>query len=349
MPLDRDDAIPQEHTVPGDGPLQAIFQRVRNGNALPIVSHTAMLDMALIGYQPFKRFYAEYIHYPYPELPGMGQLANYDRYTNRKSDIECQAIYLDRLKNHIYRQARAAGVDEETLAEAAEQFEEVGASVLALLLGYPRLDRPEATPLNVLAKLPFKVYLTTSPMTFLEVAMSPTRRPLTRMCRWRGPVIAPESQLWQIPAHYKLDPRTPLVYHLSGLDAHPDPRNGMALPDSLAISEDNYLELLVNLAQGSGNDNVDRLPAVVRGALADDIILLGFNLDSWALRALYYGLIRPTGQEPRRHGVCVVQLSPDERERQEKYLQSYLDRDADFQIFWGDPHDFARKLLGERL
>ena len=186
MPLDRDSTPSANGAASQDTALRAIVQRARAGNALPIVSHSAMLDLAQIGYQAFKRYYAQRIDYPYPDLPGMGQLANYDRYTNRRNDVDCQAFYLDSLKNHIYRQAKAAGVGEETLHEAEVQFDRVGTSVLALLLGYPRIDQPAALPLKILAALPFKVYLTTSAMTFLEIAMSPTKKPLTRMCRWRG-------------------------------------------------------------------------------------------------------------------------------------------------------------------
>ena len=87
----------------------------------------------------------------------------------------------------------------------------------------------------------------------------------------------------------------PRVYHLGGLDAHP--QTGKQLPGSLALSEDDHLEMLVNLAEGRGKESADRLPALVRGALFDHVILLGFRLDSWAFRALYYGLIRQTGQE----------------------------------------------------
>ena len=113
---------------------------------------------------------------------------------------------------------------------------------------------------------------------------------------------------------------------------------------SLALTEDDYLELLVNLAQGRGKDSADRLPALVRGALFDDVVLLGYSLGSWAFRALYYGLVRPTGQEKDRRGVCCVQLPPEERKEQEKYLQGYLDRDAHFDIFWGDLHQYTQEL-----
>ena len=80
------------------------------------------------------------------------------------------------------------------------------------------------------------------------------------------------------------------------------PESGAPLPDSLALTEDDHLELLVSLAQNRGKEGADRLPAVVRGALFDNVLLLGFTLGSWAFRVLYYGLIRNTrpGREPAR-------------------------------------------------
>lgn len=331
--------------IPVASQSQNITNRVRAGNALPILSHGALFDLALFGHEAFKRYYAQQIGYPYANPPDVGQLANYDRYTNRTSDIASKEFYLECVKNHIYREAKATGVDDDTLAEARAQADRVGATAFAHLLGYPRFDMPQTLPLQVLANLPFKTYLTISISTFVEDALYKAGKdPLTKMCRWRGPIDAPEKDLWTIPDDYRPSVARPLVFHLCGLDSHP--QTGAPLPNSLALSEDDHLEMLVNLAQDRGSQTVDRLPALVRGALFDDVILLGFRLDSWAFRGLYYGLIRQTGQERDRRGVCVVQLSPDDREKQEKYLQGYLDREARLDIFWGDLDAYARELNG---
>jgi hypothetical protein len=331
-----------EETTAASQPT-SISQRVRAGNALPILSHSALFDLTLFGFDPFRRFYAQRIGYPYADPPDIGQLANYDRYTNRGSDVACKEFYLECLKNHIFREARAAGVDGDTLEAARAEADRVGVTAFAHRLGYPRFDLPQTLPLQVLANLPFKTYLTLSVTTFLEDALRRAGKgPLTKMCRWRGPVDAPEKDLWLIPDDYRPSAARPLVYHLCGLDAHP--QTGAALPGSLALSEDDHLEMLVNLAEGRGKDTADRLPALVRGALFDDVILLGFRLDSWAFRGLYYGLIRQTGQDRDRRGVCVVQLPPEERAKQEKYLQGYLDREARLDIFWGSLEEYALSL-----
>lgn len=323
-----------------------IMDRVRAGNALPILSNAAMFDLVFFGYKAFADYYAQRVGYPFALPTGLSQMANFDRHTNQASDIDCKTYYLDCVKNYIYRVARTSGVDSAMLEEAKSQSDRLGVTAFARLLGYPRFDRGPVDPLLVLANLPFKTYLTTSPFTFLEEALHRAGRdPYVKVCRWHGPVDAPDKELWLIADSYQPSREQPLVYHLCGVDAHPETQR--SCPESLVLTEDDYLELLVNLAQDRGKDRADRLPALVRGALFDDVILLGYNLGSWAFRALYYGLIRPTGQEKDRRGVCCVQLAPDERKIQENYLTGYLDRDAHFDIFWGDLNAYTQQLMAE--
>jgi len=323
--------------------LDDLFRRVRAGQALPILSHTAMFDLALFGYQAFKEYYAGRIHYPYDRLPGIGQLVNYDRYANQPGAPACKRFFLECYQEHIALQAEAAGVGADALKGARAQAGDIGVSQFAELLGYPRFDQPQTRPLQVLANLPFTIYLVVGITTFLEAALRLAGRdPLTRVCRWSGPTNTPDRDLWLIPDDYVPSEGRPLVYHLCGLDAHPV--TGRPVPDYLALSEDDHLEMLVNLSQDRGHDGTDRLPGVVRGALWGALVLLGFRLDSWAFRGLYYGLIRDSGQQGEGRGLCTIQLDSDEKERQVKYLQGYLERQARFGIFWGDLYDFARRL-----
>jgi hypothetical protein len=339
--------IPKPKDTSGPGETDKVMARIRAGDAVPILSHSVLFDLALFGHEAFKRYYAKNINYPSlePPLPDIAQLANFDRYANQKGVDDCNADYLSIVKDYIYDAAEAAGADADTLAGAASKAGQLGVTDFAHQLGYPRFDQQQTFPLQVLANLPFKIYLTLSATTFLEDALCKAgKEPLTRMCRWQGPIDAPEKDLWLIPDDYDPDEHQPLVYHLCGLDAHP--RSGKPLPGSLALSEDDHLEMLVNLAEGRGKDNTDRLPALVRGALFQNVLLLGFRLESWAFRGVYYGLIRGTGKGGDRRGACVLQLPPDEREKQEKYLQGYLDREAKFDIIWDGLSDYARKLKG---
>jgi hypothetical protein len=369
--------------------LEHILTKMRFGQATPIISHAAMYEQALFGHEAFTRYYAQQIHYPYPDvpdLPDVAQLANYDRYANQKKDVDCNRFYLRCLKKHIlkehaHRRAEAAGVDPKQLAAADAQFDsydspdslgvsafaalpgypdpkelaaadaqsgDLSVSALADLLGYARFDQDYTSPLSVLARQPISVYLTISITTFLEAALRKVgKKPVTLMCRWKEEDIDWLPQhLWKIPDDYRPSKDCPLVYHLCGLDADPQTEGKLPLPEFLALTEDDHLQMLVNLAQDRGNNSGDRLPALVRKALSQDVVLLGFALDSWAFRALYYGLIRETGKGRDPRGVCCIQLPPDQREKQEKYLQGFLKDEAHFVIFWRDLREFAQKLAG---
>ena len=111
--------------------------------------------------------------------------------------------------------------------------------------------------------------------------------------------------------------------------------------DSLVLTEDDFLEYLVNVCQGQGNHATDVVPALVRKALADDLVVLGFSLDSWAFRVLYAGLVKPNARQDER-GVCNIILPdhPDER----AFLEDYMAREAKFEVFWGDVAAYAEKL-----
>lgn len=110
----------------------------------------------------------------------------------------------------------------------------------------------------MLADLPFKIYLTTSPYTFIEEALRRAgKQPRTEICRWRRELDSIDSV---IDDTYKPSTHEPLIYHLHGLDRY---------ADSLVLTEDDYLEFLVNVVQGQGNNAVDRIHALVRKTLSD--------------------------------------------------------------------------------
>lgn len=91
----------------------------------------------------------------------------------------------------------------------------------ALLLGYPRFDRGLDDPLQVLANLPFRVFLTTSPFTFLEAALEKAgKTPRTTVIRWRQSLRdLIDATIDEVPAGR--DGRDfPLVCHLFGLDSY---------------------------------------------------------------------------------------------------------------------------------
>lgn len=316
--------------------------RVKTGRVVPVISDEAIFDLLMGGYQAFTQSYADYINYPMPDKGNMVKMTKFHKLAQQNradqdnqekknfTNEDLKSDYLLLVKSYIYQKASREGVDQETLDAAETQVNSKAVSAFAGLLGYPRFDQGTDDPLLVLASLPIKIYLTTSPYTFLEEALCKyNKAPRTEVCRWRKELDSIDSV---IDDAYKPSAEKPLVYHLHGLDLY---------PDSLVLTEDDYLEFLVNICQGQGNDAIDRIHALVRKALSDDLILLGYSLNSWAFRCLYAGLIKPNSKAEDR-GVCCLQLMPNGAEK--SYLQDYAQREAKFEVFWGDLHSYAQTL-----
>ena len=317
--------------VQPSNPLQRSFvERLKAGRVVPVISDEAMADLVLGGRERLAQGYAEYIQYPMPDRDNMVKMAKFYKLRQGLKEQDLKSDYLNYVKNHLYFMAQAAGASVDVLAEAEAQVDDLAVSAFAKQLGYPRLDAGPDDPLQILANLPVKVFLTTTPYTFLEDALRKAgRSPRTELCRWRRELDSIDSA---IDATYKLSVSEPLVYHLHGLDAY---------PDSLVLTEDDHLEFLVNICQGAGNNAADRVHGLVRQALFDDLILLGYSLSGWPFRALYAGLIRTNGRQEDR-GVCALQLAPNDDEK--RYLEDYLEREAKFDVFWGDVPQYAQEL-----
>ena len=312
-------------------PLQLSFvERLKAGRVVPILSDAAIVDLTIGGQQRLVTRLAEFMAYPMPDKERVVQVVRFYKIHNGLKEQDVKSHYLNFVKNHIYLLAQTEGASADLLAEAEAQVDDLTASDFAHILGYPRFLAGASDPLLLLANLPIKVILTTSPHTFIEDALRKAgKQPLTELCRWRRELDSIDPA---ITAGYRPTAQQPLVYHLHGLDKY---------PDSLVLSEDDHLEFLVNICQGAGNNAMDRVHGLVRQALFDDLILLGFSLSDWGFRALYAGLIKPNGRQEDR-GVCCLQLAPDAVERQ--YLQEYLEREAKFEVFWGTLDQYALEL-----
>lgn len=308
--------------------------RLRSGRVTPIVSDDVIFDLMLGGYQPFLIRYAEYVKYGLQQPVGLVNLIKYQKHRRREKPLTDQALkfdYLNFFKNHVYRKAEADGVDKDSLDEAISEMDRISASAFANRLGYPRFgDRND--PLLILANLPFKTILTTSPYTFIEDALRRAgKSPRTEVCRWSQTLQ--DSIPSAIDGAYSPSAAEPLVYHLLGLDQY---------IDSLVMTEDDFLDYLGNVCAGQGNHATDFIPALVRRTFSDDLAILGFRLNSWAFRVIYAGLIKRSGKAEDR-GVCGIQLPDSEEER--SYWEDYVQREAKFQVFWGDLQKYAREEL----
>ena len=317
-------------------PLQLSFvERLRAGRVVPVISDEATFDLALAratgtAGPGLRRLYR--LPDARPRQPGQDdqilQTAGDPRQEGLKEQ-ELKADYLNYVKNHVYYLAQAAGAGADLLAEAGRGGRPDGVRFCQP----PGLSkaRPRAGGSPVGTGQPADQGLSHHQPLHLPggCAAPGGQAPRTELCRWRRELDSIDPAIDQ---GYQPSAREPLVYHLHGLDTY---------PDSLVLTEDDHLEFLVNICQGQGNESADRVHGLVRKALFDDLILLGFSLSGWPFRVLYTGLIKPNGRQEDR-GICCLQLVPGEDEK--RYLEDYLQREARFDVFWGDVPQYTREL-----
>ena len=184
MPLILDDDSPDL-----DIDQLTFRERLRTGRVVPILSNRVIFDRVLNGYDSFLSSFAGYVKYPRDlgQPRSQVELVKYHKHRPRDKPLGDQALkfeYLNYVKNQFYRKARADGVDQEVLDEVVEEMEDLSVSEFAGRLGYPRFD-DQHDPLLMMAHLPFKTILTTSPYTFIEDALRRAHKePRTEVCRW---------------------------------------------------------------------------------------------------------------------------------------------------------------------
>jgi hypothetical protein len=245
-------------------------------------------------------------------------------------DPEAGDRYLDSLKALVLTQVGAEGGaarSQEMLAD--REMRGMTVSEIAILSGYFDAVTGHSELLRTLAAQPASVYVTASYNTFLEESLRRTgKQPVTEVCRWSESVERIPSSLEADPI-YEPSVASPLVYHLYGLDSH---------PSSLVLTEEDYLTFLIQVRAER-----ERVPIAVRYALAAAFdVVLGFDVQSWAFKALYHGLLTRTEHSRRQYGGLWQIDSPVERNDTEIRSLETSARTKGFHIFWGEPEELVR-------
>jgi len=305
-------------------------RRIKAGKVVPLLSSTVGNDLVLGGHQALSEKYAaDRLAYPLDnaEIPQVTQI----KCIIDEAMIDTLALkadFIDFVKNRLFDIAEQDEVDEEVRAEVEEEFDDINFTEFCRRLGYPRFDSEQMMPLLVLADLPLPIYVTSSYHAFLEAALRRAgKSPHIEICRWH-------EGLSTIPSvfddgDYEPTREAPLVFHLHGMDTY---------PESLVLTVDDHLQFLVAVSREQGR-NTDPIPKRIREAMAESsLILLGYTLQSWDFRSLFWALIKP---RPRQPAGVAIQLMPGEAEK--RYLQRYL-RTSEFQAYWGDIYKYAQEL-----
>ena len=192
--------------------------------------------------------------------------------------------------------------------------------------GLPGPDlRARDEPHALLADLPLSIYMTTNYDDFMVRALRRRHRDARReLCRWNQSLEVEESVF---DTDFVPTPANPVVYHL----------HGHTLPESLVLTEDDYLSFLANIAR-----NPKLLPGPIQRALdRSTCLFIGYRLADWNFRVLFQGL------RPRLKFQNIAILKPsgdsDRAREQRDYLNRYYSS-MDLQVYWGTAREFSAEL-----
>lgn len=199
----------------------------------------------------------------------------------------------------------------------------------------PDFTRPDE-PHAVLADLPLSVFMTTNYDDFMvRGLLSRNKRPKRELFRWNSELKSQPS-IFETRPDYAPSVEEPVVFHLHG---------HTQVPESMVLTEDDYLDFLVNFSSGNY-----QLPHWIERALAGSTLLfIGYSLADWNFRVLFRGLVMAREQSLRygNFTVQVLPIAPDasqqERERVQRYLDKYFGK-IEVRVYWGTATEFASEL-----
>ncbi len=288
--------------------------------------------------------WANQLGYPMDEKHKMAQVAQYNR-VRAFDDQQAKTNYLEFLKKIALLVAEEDNaVDTGRVETLREELSEASFADIADALRYPRFSEGQADPLLILARLNLPIYVTTSYHGFMERALAAAgRQSRTQICYWTGEPIEfrPEDEDYRIDSDFVPTSEKPLVFHLFGFEKY---------PETLVLSEDDYLDFLVKISQDTSQEK-PIIPLYLQKALTQSsLLLMGYRVQDWDFRVLYRGIIKPETNSLRKFSVA-IQLNPKEQkglvpnEDVQRYLEKYFG--PSFRVIWLENNDFIRELWAE--
>jgi len=317
------------------GSKETIIERIDDGKVVPIFGNAFTDDLLFGSHEALRDGWINYTQYPVAESGhSTAQVAQYTSVASYGEDgagdpLRIKELYLGFLKAALRMMSEQdPNLPPNLRAEVEEEARDLSVSKMARRYGDPSLDDAQANPLLMLAALPLPIFVTTSYHDFLEVALRERagKRPHTEICVWNDSLRAIQSVFEHNP-DYQPTPEEPLVYHLHGFDAY---------PESLVLTEDDYLDFLAYIAK-----DPRAIHPRVRQALTDSsLVMIGYHPQEWDFRVIFRGLVatRPPGMWKTS---IAIQLEHEPLIQQ--YIQRYL-RQARFDVEWTEAGEFIAEL-----
>jgi len=342
--------------------LDYLMQPLQSGSVIPVISNSFRIeeifreDEELFSlmtevpqfYDEFRTFeqqltkkWAASIKYPMSDDHNLARVA---QYLQVESEVGIAAARQQYIKFLIERLLK--------LNESNESFKEKVAgfrkspnplfSKVVTDLEYPRFAEGFDDPLRLLAKLPVKIYITTSYSNFLERALeAEDKKPRTQLCFCKFGKTSIKPEYLPDPGFAPTE-ANPAVVHLFGLEDY---------PSTLVLSEDDHINFLLNAVEAL-DPKATEYPSYLRGALSESsLLLLGYHLRDWDFRTLFRFVSKIRRTESMDGEVApsmAIQFKPSlgKKENEAKsvrYLEKYFKK-RNFKVKWDSTDSFVYDL-----
>jgi len=196
-------------------------------------------------------------------------------------------------------------------------------------------------PHRALADMPLPIYLTTNYDNLMVDALKYRHRDAKReLCRWNR-LVQNQPSLLDEKTGFKPTAANPVVFHFHGHNE---------VPESLVLTEDDYMDFLVNLSTRPG-----LIPPVIEDALSKTMLLfIGYKIVDWSFRVLMRSISRFTeGSLVRTHVAVMLPprggdvLQPEAVDSSPQKAQEYLDKyyeNLNIRVYWGTVREFVAEL-----
>lgn len=337
QPLDGGSVIP---VISNSFRIEQIFRE--DDELLALMSEAPQFfDEVLTFDQQLTKKWAKLIKYPMSDDHNLARVAQYQQV---KSEVGAAAARQQYIKFLIDRLLK--------LNENREEFKDKVAgfrkspnplfSKVATELEYPKFEDGFEDPLRLLAKLPLRIYITTSYSDFLERALiAEYKTPITQLCFCKfGKTNIKADYLPK--SDFAPTVENPAVVHLFGLEDY---------PSTLVLSEDDHVNFLLNAVDALDPKAIE-YPSYLRGALSEStLLLLGYHVSGWDFRTLFRFISKIRKTESMDGDVApsmAIQFKPsleikDNETLSIKYLERYFKK-RNFRVRWNSTDSFVYEL-----
>jgi hypothetical protein len=357
--VEKEKTGPLVSSSPANSYLDDIMPFIKKGTVIPIISNSMRIEEIFRDEQSLKermsdaavlddedltideqltKEWAREISYPMTDDHNLARVAQFYQ-VEQKETLLAKTKYLKFLTNYLLD----LNEEEEGYKDIVSQLrmQEASFSEIVQQLDYPRFPEGFEDSLRVLAKLPLKIYVTTSYYNFIERALeAENKKPRTQVCFWSGGKLSAKPEHSPDPMYEPSDTQ-PAVYHLFGLEDY---------PQTIVLSEDDFMNFLISVVEDT-NTQSPVVPLRLREGLAESrLLLLGYHVRGWDFRVLFRFILKYRSVDSAPRGM-LIQLNPGKKqtgnkEKSVEYLSHYFDK-KQFDIDWTNPEKFIQKLWNE--